>query len=266
MRLTAAQVEDFERRGFLLCEGVFAAAEVAALEGALQEVVASRTDRVVVDAASGTVRMVHGSHLHVAAFARLARHPRLVGPAERLLGAPVYVYQSRLNLKAGLAERPPSSGYPWHQDFSTWHHRDGLPEPRAVVVFTFLDEVTPCNAPLMVVPASHRRGIVGAPEGGPGSGWGEGGYRQIVIPPGVLAELVDEGGILAVTGGPGSVLFMHSNVVHGSTENISPRRRALYSLVFAAAGNRATRGDSPEHFAARDAAPIEPLADDCLLA
>lgn len=265
MRLRADQVEEFERRGCLLVPGLFTVAEIATLEAALPAVVAGTDEaRRTIDEASGTVRMVHGSHRTSSAFAALARHPRLVGPAGQLLGGPVYLYQSRLNLKAGLVERP-TAGYPWHQDFSTWHHRDGLPEPRAVVVFTFLDEVTACNAPLMVVPGSHRRGLLGAPDGGGGAAGAdpEGGYRQLVLPAAVLADLVAEGGIEAVTGGAGSVFFMHANLVHGSTENISPLRRAIYSLAYCAVGNHPADA-SPEHFAARDRAPIEPLADDCL--
>lgn len=258
---TAAELEGFEERGFLLRPSVFAAEEVAALEAALPAAIDPERANVVVDGTSGTVRMVHGAHRHTPALARLARHPRLVRPAERLLGGPVYVYQSRLNLKEGLRDRP-SGGYPWHQDFSTWHFRDGLPEPRAVVVFTFLDPVDACNAPLMVFPGSHREGIFEAgerPEGGDG-------YTQLQIAPDTLRRLAAEGGLIAVTGGPGSVLFMHSNLVHGSTENLSPLRRALYSVVYSALDNRPHSTTASEHYAARSFEPVEPLADDCLTA
>jgi hypothetical protein len=58
---------------------------------------------------------------------------------------------------------------------------------------------------------------------------------------------------------------MHCNLVHGSTENISPLRRALYSVVFSAVDNPVTAPAGPEHPVAQDCRPIIPLADDCLL-
>lgn len=256
LQLDTAQLDEFDRRGYLLLEGAFTAAELDRLEADLPAITDRERARVVLDGASGTVRMVHGSHLTNDAFARLARHPRLVHPVEQLLGGPVYVYQSRLNLKEGLKSRP-SQGYPWHQDFSTWNSRDLLPEPRAVVVFTFLDDVTACNAPLMVIPGSHRDGLL--PEGESTTGT----YREIA--PDTLARLAAREGVAAGLGRRGTVLLMHCNLVHGSTENISPLRRALYSLVYSAADNRPASRERGEHYAAQDFTPVVALADDCLL-
>jgi ectoine hydroxylase len=260
MSLTDAEAQQFDQRGFLVRERAFSPAEVAVLAAALPAITAGGAHRVI-DQASGTVRMVHGGHRDHPALGRLARHPRLLEPARRLLGGPVYLYQSRLNLKEGFRGKAPG-GYPWHQDFSTWHLRDGLPDPRAVVVFTFLDDVTPTNAPLMVIPGSHRRGLVGVAERDPD----DGAYRQVLIDPDRLAELADQGGVEAMTGAAGTVMWMHSNLVHGSTENISPRRRALFSVVYAAADNRPTLAERSERYAARDFTAVEPLADDCLAA
>ncbi|WP_430641250.1 phytanoyl-CoA dioxygenase family protein, partial [Bradyrhizobium brasilense] len=40
----------------------------------------------------------------------------------------------------------------WHQDYGTWKRDDGMPEPRAMNIAIFLDEVMPINGPLMLVP------------------------------------------------------------------------------------------------------------------
>jgi ectoine hydroxylase len=261
--LTPAQGERFEREGRVFCPDVFSPAEMAALEAGLAEITDPARPGVSVEAASGTVRMSHGAHAYSEPFRRLARHPRLVGPARGLLGGDVHLYQSRLNLKAGYsqASQAPAGGYPWHQDFSTWNVRDGMPEPRALVVFVFLDDVTACNAPLLVVPGSHREGVLDDGDRAPG----DGPCRQILIGPGRLRALVERHGIEAQVGRRGSVLFMHCNLVHGSTENISPLRRALYALVFNAVDNRVTAPGGSEHQVARDRRPVVPLADDCLL-
>ena len=81
----------------------------------------------------------------------------MIRAAERLLGANgVYIHQSRLNPKVAFA------GGEWdrHQDFATWRDRDGLQEPRALMVAVFIEEVTAANAPLLIVPGSHRSGLV----------------------------------------------------------------------------------------------------------
>jgi ectoine hydroxylase len=256
----AAVREAFERNGFAFRPGVFSPAEMDVLEAALAGISDPEHPGVSVEAASGTVRMSFGAHTYSEAFRRLALHPRLAEPARDLLGDDVYVYQSRLNLKAGLSQAP-AGGYPWHQDFSTWHLRDGMAAPRALVVFVFLDDVTPCNAPLLVIPGSHQAGFLDSGERTPAGS----PYRQIVIGPEVLRDLVDRHGIAAQIGPRGSVLFMHCNLVHGSTENISPLRRALFSVTFNAVGNPVAAPARPDLVVSRDRQPVVPLADDCLL-
>jgi len=256
MTLNESQLARFGRQGFLLLEEVFSPEEVGVLTAALPEVADPQRTEAVLDRKSGTVRMAHGIHSLSDAFRRLAFHPRLVGLAERLLGGPVYVYQSRLNLKAPFRESA-AAGYPWHQDFSTWHFRDGLPEPRALVTITFLDEVTACNAPVMVFPGSHRAGLLGQREQG-------GEFLQVVLGPDLLQDLAAAGGVEAVTGPPGAVLLMDCNLVHASTENISPLRRALCSVIYSALDNQPSRVERDDRYVPREITAVQPLEDDCL--
>ena len=257
MQLTDAQMTTFEREGFLLIPEVFSPPETAVLQEALLEVCDPQHPSVVLDE-GGAVRMVHGVHREHAAFRALAHHPRLIGPSRQLLGSPVYLFQSRLNVKPAFG-RSAASGYPWHQDYSTWHFRDGMKQPQALVTFTFLDEITACNAPLMVIPGSHRAGVLGLENGQRGAS----GYFE--TPATWISKLAEEGGIEAAMAPAGTVALMHCNLVHGSVENISPLRRALCSIVFNAVDNRPQATDQPERYVSRDHAPVEPLEDDCLL-
>ena len=50
----------------------------------------------------------------------------------------------------------------WHQDFGTWQNDDDMPEPRAMNVAIFLDEVNEFNGPLMFIPGSHKLGVLDA--------------------------------------------------------------------------------------------------------
>jgi ectoine hydroxylase len=112
---------------------------------------------VVCEADGQNVRLVYGAHRFDEAFERLGKHPNLIRAAEQLLETDgVYIHQSRLNPKAAFA----GAEWEWHQDFVIWHDRDGLKEPRALMAAVFIEEVTAANAPLLIVPGSHKGGLV----------------------------------------------------------------------------------------------------------
>jgi ectoine hydroxylase len=258
MDLSQAQVENFQREGFLVIEKAFSSSEVAVLQAALPEITDPSRGRVGFDDASGMVRLSHGAHLYNETIRRLSLHPRLVRPAQRLLETEVHVYQSRLTIKPGMSGVA-ASGWVWHQDFSTWHRYDGMPEPRALVTFTFLDDVTGANAPLLVIPRSHRRGLLDTVKNE-----AKGGYENVTIIPDIVREIGQQDGVVALTGPVGTLVFASCALVHASGENISPLRRALFSIVFNAIGNRPEHPRT-EHYATANMVLARPLADDCLL-
>ena len=59
---------------------------------------------------------------------------------------------SKINAKAAFT----GDVWQWHQDYGTWKRDDGMPEPRAMNIAIFLDEVMPINGPLMLVPKSQH--------------------------------------------------------------------------------------------------------------
>ena len=260
MKLTPEQIEQFDRKGYLFFPSLFSKEELAVLEAVVPEILEVERPSLTRENDRGVVRMVKGMHLYNETIRRLTRHPRVARPAEQLLGSKVYIHQTRLNLKSGLEEQP-FRGYPWHQDFSTYYRVDGMMEPRALIVAVFLDEVTACNAPLMFIPKSHRRGMITQRNREPETD----AYTQIIIHPQVIRELVEEGGIVAQLGPAGSALFLHVSLAHASTENISPLRRAFYYLIYNSVENECKQLTRIEHEASADFTPIAPLSDDCLL-
>lgn len=260
MDLSQAQVDAFRRDGFVVVERAFSLREMAVLDTALPEITDPARAKVGFDSASGMVRLSHGAHLYNEAMRRLSLHPRLVLPVQRLLGTEFHIYQSRLTIKPGMSGVA-ASGWVWHQDFSTWHRADGMPEPRAIVTFTFLDEVTAANAPVLVIPRSHDRGMFDTLPGEDNAG-----YEHVTIVPDTIRELGQRNGVIALTGPIGTLVFMSSALVHASGENISPLRRALFSVVFNPLDNRPQHPRAnKEHWVTADAVPVRPLADDCLL-
>jgi len=262
MRLSNAEIEQFRRDGYLFFPNLFTNEELSVLRSAMSEVLNSSSRNIKMEESGDAIRMIKGMHLYNEVIHRLTCHPRLVEPSEQLLGSKVYVHQTRLTLKEGLKSSP-SRGYPWHQDYSTFLRLDGMLEPRALVVAVFLDDVTVCNAPVMMIPGSHKKGLIinrsSAPDPDPNI--------QLVIEGDVIRELVESHGMVAQLGPAGSVVIMDVAMVHGSTENISPMNRAFYYVIFNSSENKCTnllRGD--DHEASSDFASIMPLPDDCLCA
>ena len=75
----------------------------------------------------------------------------MIEPVEQIFGEKVYMHQYKINAKAAFT----GDVWQWHQDYGTWKRDDGMPEPRAMNIAVFLDEVMPINGPLMLVPRSH---------------------------------------------------------------------------------------------------------------
>jgi ectoine hydroxylase len=259
MDLSQAQVDGFRRDGFLVIERAFSSPEVAVLEAALPEITDPSRAQVGFDDVSGMVRLSHGAHLYNEAMRRLSLHPRLVMPVQRLLGTEFHIYQSRLTIKPGMSGVA-ASGWVWHQDYSTWHRYDGMPEPRAIVTFTFLDDVTAANAPVLVIPRSHDRGLFDTL-----TAEDKAGYENVTIIPDTVREIGQRNGVIALTGPVGTLVFISCALVHASGENISPLRRALFSVVFNPNDNRPRHPRPKDHWVPGDGAPVRPLADDCLL-
>ena len=98
-----------------------------------------------------------GLHLRSDVYARLCRHPRFVEPARQILGTDrLYIQQAKINAKVAFS----GEAWQWHYDFATHHAEDGVPEPLALNLHVFLDDVTEHNGPLVFIRGSHRGGPV----------------------------------------------------------------------------------------------------------
>ncbi len=96
-----------------------------------------------------------GLHLRDELFADLVRDPRFVEPAQQITGDPRPL---REQVKVNAKEAFTGEQWQWHYDFATHHREDGVPEPLALNMHIFLDEVTEFNGPLIFIPQSHIDG------------------------------------------------------------------------------------------------------------
>ena len=156
MQLGREQIAQFERDGYLFFPSLFTPDEVRALNAAVPDLYARREAFNVPEKGSDAVRTNFAAHLYSEPFARLARHPRMVDPVRALFGEPLYMHQFKINAKMAFE----GDVWQWHQDYGTWKNDDLMPEPRAMNVAIFLDDVNASNGPLMFIPGSHRKGVV----------------------------------------------------------------------------------------------------------
>ena len=259
MELTAADIKTYRERGYLLLDKVIYDRELSVLDAAMREVVAGDGPQVAREP-SGEPHVVYGMHQLDPRLTALSRHPAIVNPAMQILGKEVYVHQSRVNVK-----QTGGSIVKWHQDFGTYHRVDGVPRPDGIMIAVFLDDITPCNAPVLAIPGSHKHGLVSEALPDPTSEDFEAVSRyRFDIQPERLASLTAEHGVEPIMGPKGSVLFMDMTVVHGSTVNITPLRRVILYLNVCTTDNQGTSFERPEYYAARDFNGIVPDGADCL--
>lgn len=279
MYLTKEEIEFYGRNGFLLVPDYFSGAELELLSAELPAVFAQDSPRRILEK-SGAVRTVFASHEANEVFRRFSQLARLVAPARQLLGSEVYVHQFKINAKVALE----GDQWEWHQDFLYWHKEDGMPAPRVLSVALFLQEVNDFNGPMLLVPGSHRAGMIDVPvhekysaaaedaagrEGDTGPAWmptltADLKYK---IDRHTLAGLVRGNSIYAAKGRAGFVLFFHGNVLHASGNNLSPFDRVSVCVAYNSVKNRLREVPAPRptFLANRDFSPLAALPDGALL-
>lgn len=255
MQLSADQVEHYGRDGILFLPDLFSADEVAALKQEQARIFTLELDSHLRAASGeflGTTAMDRVSRL----YERLLHDERLLSIAEQLIGPELYCHQYKIILKQPFGKLE----LPWHQDYGPWKHHDGMPEPRAISLSIYLDEVNEFNGPIMFIPGSHRSGLI------------EYEVREVPgttpipsLPDATVAKLVAAGGLVAPKGPPGSVTLFDSCLAHASGHNLSPFPRHLIYLSYNPSTNGITKVTRPSHFASHDFTPLKAAPREALL-
>ena len=260
--LEPSQIDSYSKNGYLLMPGLFSQDEVSRL---LEEVQSMREDftsqgraEVVTEPGSGEVRSIFDVHHLNELFAQLVRDPRVLTVAREILGSEVYIHQSRINYKPGLTGKE----FYWHSDFETWHTEDGMPAMRALSCSILLTDNDEFNAPLMLIPGSHRH-FISCEGKTPDEHYKQSLKKQEygVPDPLLLRYLADMGGITSCKGRAGSVVFFDCNTMHGSNSNITPYPRSNVFFVYNSVDNRLESPQDglkprPEYVAARKRAEV----------
>lgn len=256
MRLSSEQFEHYRTDGLVFFSGLFAPPEIEALRAEQARIFTLDLEshlRAATGEFLGTTAMDRVSPL----YARLLRDERLLGIAEQILGPSLYCHQYKIILKKPFGKL----SLPWHQDFGPWRHHDGMPEPRAVSIGIYLDEVNEFNGPIVYIPGSHTQGLID--------------YEVIEVPgttpipslpDATVTRLAAVRGLIAPKGPAGSVTIFDSCMAHASGQNLSPYPRHLIYLSYNPVDNAIRKPTRPSHFASRDFTPLTIAPREALLA
>lgn len=231
--LTTEQLEHYEEHGYIIVPDVFDGREVAEMltecesilrgefgelyDGAVQQDPGSTEAKKAERKISAVVERSVVFRKHLLKEALLTR-------VQDILGPDLLLYRDILMLKPAQV----GSKMPWHQDSNYWPI-----EPAALCsVWTALDEATVENGCMRVIPGSHRLDLIRS-RGADGSGPLDDDQVD-------LSEAVD------VPLKPGSSLFFHSRLLHGSEPNGSDKPRRAFITSFMSAQSTLTPG-RPTH-------------------
>ncbi len=255
MKLNDEQLAQLRDEGWIFLPDYFSDEEVAILKHEAAEVFKLKRDEIYLEH-DGTPRSAFAVHRLNEAYDLLGRHPRLIEPLMQMWGEGVYLHQYKINAKAKFT----GDVWQWHQDYGNWLEKDGMPEPRAMNISVFLDEVFAFNGALMLIPKSHRHGVLESTKDDATTSFPLYTQSQETV-----EKLVEEGGLVVPTGKPGSMLMFDGNLVHGSAGNITPFPRNIVYLTLNACSNAIQKPTREEWLAHQDFTPIEMVAEDALI-
>jgi ectoine hydroxylase len=254
--LSNNQQKEFDKNGYLILPSLFSGQEIQLLRSQLPVLFSEDNSANIREKEGGAVRTAMGLHERNSIFNRLSRHPRLLLLAEELTRSDLYIQQTKVNVKAAFV----GETWQWHYDFATHNRDDGVPLPLALNLHVFLDDVNEFNGPLIFIPGSHKHGPADTFHDISSTS-----YPLWVVHEETVSKLASETGIASATGPAGTVLIFGDLMVHGSSSNMSPWDRSIYSLILNPTTNAQTSFSRPEYKHHTDFTMVTPLSDDCLL-
>ncbi len=158
------------------------------------------------------LRKIENTRAFSELFSQLATHPKLVAAVQNLLGEDLLLFRSTLMLKPAFH----GSAHALHQDSAYWP----MEPPSLVTTSIALDDATPDNGCIKIIPRSHHWGL---------QEWGQ--IAQAQDAPLADRKDIDLSKQTDVPLKAGSAVLFHSLMVHGSGPNQTSRSRntALYA-------------------------------------
>lgn len=245
--LSEDQYKQYISEGFLVMKHFFDPEHIEEVRQA------HATGFITNDPTIPAIRSVTGIH-DQEPFYSLCRDRGLLDIARNVLGSGVYLHQSRINYKSGIS----SNGWYWHSDFETWHAQDGMPSMRCFSAMIPLLENNVCNGSLMVIPGSHHRFYACKQEPSRSAEENFADQKEGIPDVEALKEFfrpVNDRPYLVLCE-PGDVVLFDCNIIHGSTQNMTPQARTNLFFVYNSIYNKlvapfSANAPRPEEMGAR---------------
>jgi ectoine hydroxylase len=258
MQLSAQQLEQFERDGFLVFPDLFDRNEIAVLRREVARLSQVESEEVVREHTGGvrTIFRVHEADgaTRSAPFRALVHTPRLLRPVQQVLGDDeVYVYHTKINTKPAIE----GTVWQWHQDYGSWK-RDGCPRPDMATFNVMMTDTTEMGGALYIIPGSHKLGRIEPVYDESTS------YKFWALPKDRMIEVLRSSPEpVAVTGRAGTGVLFHCETLHASGHNLSAEDRwHIYVSCNTVANRPPVRADArPDWVVSRNTAPL-PVEDD----
>ncbi|MEO1722663.1 MAG: phytanoyl-CoA dioxygenase family protein [Pseudomonadota bacterium] len=226
MSLTATQKAFYRENGYVMVEDAVTAEELARLREITYGLIEQSRDVTESDERfdlepghsreAPRLSRIKLPHKQDPFFWQIIKRSGVTEVLNHLLGPNTTLLTAKLNTKA------PGGGaaVEWHQDWAFYPHtNDDL-----LAFGLMLEDVTPDNGPLMVIPGSHRGPLL--------SHHANGVFCGAVDPddPAFAREKA-----VTLTGKAGSMTVHHARTLHGSAPNMSDRARMILFYECAAA-------------------------------
>lgn len=222
--LTSDQIRFYRDQGYLGVEGVFSPAEVAELrqvtDGFVEKSRAVTVNDAVFDREPShtpqnpRLRRLKDPIKQHDVYRRAISHPKVLQIVSQLIGPAITSNGNKLNLKLADVGSPVE----WHQDWAFYPHtNDDL-----LAVGIAMDDSSPENGCLMVIPESHRGPLLDHHQ--------DGVFIGAVTDPTFRPDRA-----VPITLKAGGISIHHARLLHGSAPNRSPRTRRLLLFQYCAA-------------------------------
>lgn len=213
--LTTAQIDHYQRDGYLFPLDVFDANQVADILSDLEQ---ARTDASRMGLDTEIPQLLRTNAHYLLPFVnRIARSPQLLDRVESILGPDILLWTAEFFIKAAQTDKIVS----WHQDLTYW----GLGETDdELTAWLALSDVNIESGCMCFIPGSHHQQILP--------------HRDTFAATNLLsrgqevAVEVDESDATDVILNPGQVSFHHGRIFHASGPNCSEQDRIGLAFRF----------------------------------
>jgi ectoine hydroxylase len=241
--------------GFQIFNDILSADDISNINKEISDYLSCDYPGVVYEKDGVTPRAIHGAHLFNDYLSDIARHPEVTRLVRNYFGEDIYIHQLKVNFKMALNGKH----WPWHQDFIYWKRKDYIQQPKLMNVGIALDDVELLSGPLCVIPGSHKFGCLTEDFSREASDWDSDLSENLTyqISREKIASMIEELGTEFLILKAGDVFFFDPQLVHSSSNNLSPSNRKLFITTYNVVSNKPTRqSERPNYISATDYEPI----------